>query len=182
MHMKAVYPFNYSSMTVLVVIMLLNVQCKSYHSKNVSTKRAELEPLELREYDDRIAYEEGMILEETEPPSENDEIFTIVEEMPLFGGCKDEQCSNQKVAEFIGERLRYPPIAREQNVEGTVIVSFVIDENGSVTDVRPIRDIGYGCGDEAVRVIKSLPNWKAGTQRGKNVRVKMHLPLRFSLD
>ncbi len=103
--------------------------------------------------------------EEAEP-----EIFIVVEQMPeLIGGLKR-----------IAELIRYPEIAKKAGVEGTVIVQFVVDENGNVRDPVVIKGVGAGLDEEALRVVKML-KFKPGMQRGKPVRVRMALPIRFEL-
>ena len=122
---------------------------------------------------------------------EEDHPFLKVEEMPRFGDCADKMkmtkaertiCSDRAYMTYMAQHLRYPAIARENNVQGTVVVEFIIDKKGVVTQAKVLRDIGGGCGQEALRVIKSMPNWTAGQQRGRNVLVKMRLPVRFRLN
>ncbi len=122
------------------------------------------------------------------PPPVETEIFKVVEEMPQFSGCeavKDKaartQCAQQKMLDFIKKNLVYPAVARENGIQGSVVVSFVVERDGSITDVKIIRDIGGRCGEEAVRVIKMMPKWKPGKQRGIPVRVQFYLPVRFIL-
>ena len=83
--------------------------------------------------------------------------------------------------EFIGKNLKYPRRARQVGVEGKVFIQFKIDEFGNITEPKIVRGIGMGCDEEALRVIKMLPPWKPGKQRGKAVRVMMVLPLTFKL-
>ena len=73
-------------------------------------------------------------------------------------------------------------MARESGIQGTVYVTFVVEHDGSVTDVRILRGIGGGCDEEAVRVINSMPKWNAGKQRGKPVRVQFNMPIKFTLQ
>ncbi|MNY27809.1 transport protein TonB [compost metagenome] len=87
-----------------------------------------------------------------------------------------------QIGKFIGKTLRYPPMARENGVQGRVTVSFVVEKDGSITDVQVLRGIGSGCDEEAVRVVKAMPKWKAGKQNGKAVRVHFNLPIMFRLD
>ena len=116
--------------------------------------------------------------------------FIIVEHMPLFGECdkgqfsKEEKkvCSEKALLYYLYKHVRYPNIARENGVEGLVVIQFVIDEEGEVSDAKIVRDIGGGCGKEALRVVNKMPAWKPGRQRGKNVRVQYSLPVKFSLD
>ncbi len=108
--------------------------------------------------------------EEQEEPA-----FIVVEVMPEFPGGQD------KMMKFIRDNVKYPQEAQKKEVEGRVVVTFVVEKDGSLTDVKVVRDIGFGCGEEAVRVIKRMPKWKPGTQRGKPVKVKMALPIQFKL-
>lgn len=117
--------------------------------------------------------------------------FLRVEEMPRFGDCADKlvmtknerkMCSDRAFMSYIAKQVRYPAIARENNVQGTVVVEFIVNKQGAITEAKIIRDIGGGCGQEALRVIKKMPNWTAGQQRGRNVMVKMKLPIHFRLD
>lgn len=86
------------------------------------------------------------------------------------------------VARYMAENIKYPPKAKENNVTGRVYVSFVVEKDGSLGQVKAVRDIGYGCGEEAVRVIKAMPRWKPGTEDGVPVRVEFVLPVMFDLQ
>ncbi|MBK6965185.1 MAG: energy transducer TonB [Bacteroidales bacterium] len=103
------------------------------------------------------------------------EIFTVVEESPSFPG------GDEARIRFLTENIKYPQIARESSISGTVYVTFVVEKNGNVTDVRVLRGIGGGCDEEAVRVIKAMPKWSPGKQRGKPVRVQFNMPIKFTL-
>ena len=109
------------------------------------------------------------------PVEEVDEIFTVVEEtaapkggMPAF-------------YKYVGDKMKYPAQARRMGVEGKVFVEFVIQKDGSISDVRAIKGIGAGCDEEAVRVVQSAPSWTPGKQRGKPVKQRMVLPITFKL-
>ncbi len=104
------------------------------------------------------------------------EIFTIVEEMPEFPG------GMAKLAEYLGKNIKYPQMARESGIQGRVFVNFVVETDGSVSNVNIMRSLGGGCDEEAMRVVKSMPKWKAGKQRGKPVRVSYILPVNFKLQ
>lgn len=121
------------------------------------------------------------------------EIFRIVEEMPRFPGCEElptagekKQCSDRKMLDFLYQNLTYPALARESCVEGTTVIQFAIEKNGSVTDAKVVRDIGAQCGEEALRVVNLMNEqglkWVPGKQRGQVVRVLFNLPIRFRLD
>ena len=104
------------------------------------------------------------------------EIFQIVEEMPEYPG------GDKKLLEYVAKSVKYPQIARESGIQGRVFVNFVIEPDGSVSNVKVLRGIGGGCDEEAMRVIKSMPKWKPGKQRGKAVRVTYTLPVNFKLQ
>ena len=117
------------------------------------------------------------------------EAFTHVDQMPYFKGCEAYElgsedkrtCSNQALVAYLANHLIYPPQAKEQGLEGTVYVSFIIDENGHLTNPYILRDIGGECGQAALNVIQSMPQWEAGVLAGKKVKVKLNLPIQFSL-
>ena len=104
------------------------------------------------------------------------EIFQIVEEMPSFPG------GDVKLMEYIAKNIKYPQIARESGIQGRVFIGFVVEPDGSISNVKLLRGIGGGCDEEAMRVIKSLPKWKPGKQRGKAVRVSYQIPVFFKLQ
>ena len=104
------------------------------------------------------------------------EIFQIVEEMPAFPG------GEGKLMEYVAKNIKYPQIARETGIQGRVFVGFVVEPDGSISNVKLLRGIGGGCDEEAMRVIKSLPKWKPGKQRGKAVRVSYQIPVFFKLQ
>ena len=101
--------------------------------------------------------------------------FLIVEQMPEFpGGAED-------LMRYIQQNVKYPQMARETGITGTVFVQFVVGKDGRISDVRILRGIGGGCDEEAIRVIKSMPTWKAGKQNGVHVPVYFKMPIKFSL-
>ena len=104
------------------------------------------------------------------------EIFQIVEEMPSFPG------GEAKLMEYVAKNIKYPQIARETGIQGRVFVGFVVEPDGSISNVKLLRGIGGGCDEEAMRVIKSLPKWKPGKQRGKAVHVSYQIPVFFKLQ
>ena len=103
-------------------------------------------------------------------------IYQTVEEMPAFPG------GEQKLMEFVAKNIKYPQTARETGVEGRVIVGFVIEPDGSISNVTLLKGVGGGCDEEAVRVIKSLPKWEPGKEQGKAVRVSYQIPVSFRLQ
>lgn len=116
------------------------------------------------------------VIEKKEEVVDEPEIFTIVEEMPEFPGGGEKA-----LLQYLSNNIKYPAIARENGITGTVYVTFEIDQNGKVKDAKILRGIGGGCDEEALRVVMSMPAWKPGKQRGKPVRVQYNLPVRFVL-
>ena len=94
---------------------------------------------------------------------------------PVFPG------GNDAMIDFFQKNLEYPQLALENNITGKVYVSFVVETDGSITNPRILRDIGAGCGKEAVRVVKMMPKWTPGKKDGKAVRVQRNLPVVFSI-
>ena len=82
----------------------------------------------------------------------------------------------------MASNIKYPAQARETGTQGIVYVTFVVEKDGSITDIKVLRDIGSGCGEEAIRVVKMMPKWKPAKQRGKAVRQQFNLPVRFVLQ
>lgn len=103
------------------------------------------------------------------------EIFKIVQEMPEFPGGDEER------NKFLEKNLKYPQIAIQTEISGTVHVSFIVEPDGSLSNITILKGIGGGCDEEAVRVIKKMPKWKPGKQRNIPVRVNFILPIKFSL-
>ncbi len=128
------------------------------------------------------------------PKEEPEEIFKVVEQMPRFPGCEDQsgsneekyQCAQAKLLEYVYKNVKYPAIARENGIQGRVVVQFVVEKDGKITDANVVRDIGAGCGEEALRVVNSMNSmgekWTPGKQRGKAVRVQFTLPVSFKLQ
>ena len=104
-----------------------------------------------------------------------DEIFDVVETQPSPPG------GMSAWNKYLSDNLKYPTQARRMGVEGSVIVVFVVNTDGSIQDVEVLRGIGGGCDEEAVRVVKGAPKWEPGKQRGRPVRTRMRLPIRFKL-
>lgn len=105
-----------------------------------------------------------------------EEIFVVVEEQPEFPG------GNAAMMKFLGDNIKYPVIAQENGIQGRVITNFVVERDGSITDVQVVRGVDPSLDKEAVRVIQSMPRWKPGQQRGSAVRVRFTLPVVFRLQ
>jgi protein TonB len=104
------------------------------------------------------------------------EIFTVVEAMPEFPG------GMGKLMAYLGNNIKYPPLARESGIQGRVFINFVVEPDGKISNVKVLRGIGGGCDEEAIRVVEAMPKWKPGMQRGKPVRVSYNLPVKFTLQ
>ena len=136
---------------------------------------------EVIEFDLDIEMTEETIIEELviqDAPEEEigDEVFSVAEVMPSFPG------GTPGFYEYISNNLKYPRRAKKAEVEGKVILRFVVDLTGQVSDVEVVKGIGFDCDEEAVRIIKDSPKWIPGQQSGKNVRVRMIVPLNFELS
>ena len=137
----------------------------------------EVDDIEINaEVDQTEVIEEYVPVEVEEEEVSEQEVFTIVEEMPSYPG------GDVKLYEYLGKNIKYPQIARESGIQGRVFVNFVVEPDGSVSNVKVMRGIGGGCDEEAMRVIKSMPKWKPGKQRGKAVRVTYTIPVVFKLQ
>lgn len=111
---------------------------------------------------------------EAEPKTEAP--FVVVEQQPEYPGGMDA------LRNFLGKNLNYPRQAASAGVSGRVYVSFVVNTDGSLTDLQVVKGIGFGCDEEAVRVMRRMPNWRPGKQAGRAVRVKYNLPISFTLE
>ena len=109
------------------------------------------------------------------PKEEVEEIFMAAEQMPQFPG------GPAALQEFLAKNLRYPPIAAENGISGTVVVRFAVWKDGSIRNIEVLSPVDRSLDEEAVRVIKSMPNWIPGKQNGNNVSVYFTAPVRFQL-
>jgi protein TonB len=144
---------------------------------NVVEDDVETEEIEINTEDDKDV--EVVIqapVEVVEEEEEENVVFQIVENMPEFPG------GTQALMKYLGESIKYPVIAQENGIQGRVICQFVVNKDGSIVDIEVVRSVDPSLDKEAVRVIKSMPKWKSGLQRGKPVRVKYTLPVNFRLQ
>ncbi|NLL27453.1 MAG: energy transducer TonB [Bacteroidales bacterium] len=107
------------------------------------------------------------------PKKKTEDIFVLVEKQPEFPG------GESALIEYINKNISYPQQARDKNIQGTVFVTFVIEANGSISNAKILKGIGGGCDEEAIRIVKNMPPWEPGKQRGKPVRVQYNLPIKF---
>lgn len=124
-----------------------------------------------------VAQADNVLPREDQKPvaSVDNEIYSVVSQDPQYPG------GQEAMAKFLSDNLVYPAEARDKGITGRVVVTFVVEKDGNVSNVKVLRDIGGGCGAEAVRVVKKMPRWKPGKANGKAVRTQFTLPLNFSL-
>lgn len=109
-------------------------------------------------------------------PAAEEEVLISVEQDPQFpGGMKE-------LLKYLQKNVHYPPAAQRANIEGKVVVQFVVEKDGSVGQVKVLKSVGFGCDEEAVRVVKSMPKWAPGKQNGRAVRVYYTLPVSYTLQ
>lgn len=117
---------------------------------------------------------EGEVIEKKGEATKD--VFKIVEQMPSYpGGPAD-------LLKFLATNINYPKAAKDAGIEGMVVIQYVIEKDGSITNAKVVRGIGAGCDEEALRVVNTMPNWIAGKQRGQAVAVQFNLPIRFKLE
>ena len=107
---------------------------------------------------------------------DKDGVYQIVDEMPQYPG------GEAAMMDYVAQNVVYPKEAQEKGISGRVFVGFIVEKDGSVSEVKVLRGIGGGCDEEAVRVIKAMPKWKPGKMKGKPVRVSYMMPIIFKLQ
>ncbi len=115
-------------------------------------------------------------VEEKKPEPVDDTVHDYVEKPPSFPGGEAE------LLKYLNQNIKYPPLAKESNIQGRAILSFVVSKTGKIEEVKVIKDPGGGCGKEAIRVVQSMPNWNPGEQNGHAVKVRYTLPVLFRLE
>ena len=113
---------------------------------------------------------------EVEPEPEEEEIFMVVEDQPEFPG------GTAALLEYLRKNIKYPAICRENNIQGRVLVTFIVNKDGAIVEPEVVKSVNPSLDKEALRVISTMPNWKTGSQRGKPVRVKYTVPVNFRLN
>lgn len=114
------------------------------------------------------------IIVEEEP--EEPEVFMVVEDMPEFPG------GTAALMQYLQKNIKYPAICRENNIQGRVLVTFIVNKDGAVVEPEVVKSVNPSLDKEALRVISTMPKWKPGSQRGKPVRVKYTVPVNFRLN
>ena len=117
------------------------------------------------------------VIAQPEPPKEEEtKVFDVVEQMPSFPG------GPSALMQYLSSNIKYPVVAEENGVQGRVVCTFVVERDGSITDVRVIKSVDPSLDKEAVRVVKGMPKWIPGKQNGSAVRVKYTVPVTFRLQ
>jgi protein TonB len=195
-------------LAVTLVLVLIAFEWKSYEkndynlgSLNLDDMEEEIIPITRQEVkpppppppppevieivEDEVEIENEVEIEDTETDEDeiieieeedDEEFFMVVENMPEFPG------GDLGLMKFIQKNVRYPAIAKEYNITGKVYVSFIVDRQGSVTNVKIVRGVDKNLDAEALRVVSLLPKYKPGKQRGKAVRVMFTIPINFTLN
>ena len=122
-----------------------------------------------------LKLKEAVAQPEPKPEVEN-KVFDVVEQMPSFPG------GQQALMDYLSNNVKYPVVAQENGVQGRVVVSFVVEKDGSITDVKVVKSVDPSLDKEAARVVKSMPRWFPGKQNGSAVRVKYNVPVSFRLQ
>lgn len=139
---------------------------------------AEIEEVTIASAEDQTEYIDVKAVEhvivEAEPQEEAP--FQVVEKMPEFPG------GTAALMKYLKDNIQYPSVCRENNIQGRVSLSFVVNKDGSIVDIEVVRGINPYLDKEAARVISTMPRWQPGEQRGKTVRVKFSLPVNFRLN
>lgn len=195
-------------LTISLLVVLIAFEYKTYDKNNYDLGALNLDDLEeeiipitkqeikpppppppppevIEIVEDEVEIEEELEIEDTESDEDeiieieeedDEEFFMVVENMPEFPG------GDLGLMKYIQKNVKYPPIAKEYNITGKVYVSFIVDKSGSVTNVKIVRGVDKSLDAEALRVVKSLPKYKPGKQRGKAVRVMFTIPINFTLN
>jgi TonB family protein len=147
-------------------------QEKKEEPKSLGDSRG-LSPQQTKEEQEKAAQEKAM--KSSQASSSGEQVYNVVEKMPSFPG------GDEARIDFMMKNLKYPEQAKKNGVQGKVFVTFIIETDGSLTNVKVMRGIGAGCDEEAVRVIKLMPKWTPGIEKGKPVKVQFVLPIKFAL-
>ncbi len=116
-----------------------------------------------------------------------DHVYTVVEQMPMFPGCNEEdyqirkKCAEKDMLRYLYKHLKYPPLAREQGIESNVVVRFIVEKDGSLTNFKTLKGAPI-LANEYIRVLKSMPDWLPGKQKGTPVRVQFNIPIKIHLE
>ena len=193
-------------LAITLIVVLIAFEWKSYDKSNYNLGNLNLDDMEeeiipitrqevkppppppppeiIEIVEDEVEIEKELEIEETETDEDeiveieedDEEFFMVVENMPEFPG------GDLGLMKFIQKNVKYPAIAKEYNITGKVYVSFIVDKQGKVTNVKIVRGVDKNLDAEALRVVSLLPKYKPGKQRGKSVRVMFTIPINFTLN
>lgn len=152
----------------LVVFAFIACSEKESSDKNYTTKKAVEKPAAKADNQEAPGTEEK--------DTKNEEVYTVVEEMPGFPGGTDE------LFKYLSSNIQYPESAKENGIEGTSFIQFTVMKDGSIDDVSLLRGFNEACDNEALRVVKDMPDWEPGKQSNKPVNTKYNIPIRFKLE
>jgi len=136
---------------------------------------AEIE-IDTEDEDDKAVVIQAPVTSGPTQEEDTEVVFVVVESMPSFPG------GDAALFKYLGDNIKYPVIAQESGIQGRVICQFVVNRDGSIVDIEVVRSVDKSLDAEAIRVIKNMPRWTPGKQRGKTVRVKYTLPVNFRLQ
>lgn len=151
-----------AALPVLAILLIANARVSAQQTSNSDVTVHEIKTTEITDIKMKKA--------------DTDSIYQMVEVMPEFPGGMDQ------MAKYLSENINYPEEAKDKNISGRLFIEFVIEKDGSVSNVKVMRSVGGGCDEEGVRVVKAMPKWKPGLMKGKPVRVHYVLPINFKLD
>lgn len=123
-------------------------------------------------------YEE---LQKIKCEASDDVVYSVAEQQPAFVECISSQCANNGLRKFIFENLIYPHAAKVSKVTGTVYVSFIVEKSGCLNEKKILKGLGYGCDEEALRIVNIMPAWIPGKVNGLPQRVRFVMPITFVL-
>ena len=152
---------------------LSNYSVQSGGAKNTQNTLLTKNP-ELKNEDEFSGYSAEMDASGKNQQLKEEKILTFIPDMPSFPG------GNEALVRYIQKNLRYPQIAIDSGIQGIVYTTFVVESDGSLSALKILKGIGGGCDEEAIRLIKAMPNWVPGKQANKIVRVQYNLPIKFS--
>ena len=136
---------------------------------------AEIE-IDTEDEDDKAVVIQAPVTSGPTQEEDTEVVFVVVESMPSFPG------GDAALFKYLNDNIKYPVIAQESGIQGRVICQFVVNRDGSIVDIEVVRSVDKSLDAEAIRVIKNMPRWTPGKQRGKTVRVKYTLPVNFRLQ
>ena len=125
---------------------------------------------------DVLRHKDVLVTEPVKPREEENKVFEVVEQMPSFPG------GISALMKYLSKNIKYPPVAEEVGIQGRVICTFVVERDGSVSDIRIAKSVDPSLDKEAIRVVSTMPRWIPGRQNGQSVRVKFTLPVTFRLQ